>query len=339
MLMKFASCRLPDGDAATDPEGDRSSYYAPGAAAAFAIACLALMIAFDLRYGGFSLSGFSWPLMIVGLLIAALYGRLRQMDARLISMVSALATLFTTGLLAAIVQYTATAHGAKELVDNSLLAADQALGFDWFAFVGFFDRSRWVSDVLLQVYTSIGPQMLTLFVLFILRRDFEAVDACVIALVIMITVASFVCAEAPAIGVTGIVDVSFANTPVAGGRAGQPTFLALRSGALREIDLESMAGLITFPSGHAAFAVLAPLAARRIPFAFWPFVTVNALMLISTLTHGGHYLVDLFAGGALAVASWRTALGLAAWRPKGFSLLQRAASGPKLIGAGVVPRP
>jgi membrane-associated phospholipid phosphatase len=233
------------------------------------------------------------------------------MDGRMISAMTALAALCATCLLSAIIQYTATARGGVELIDHTLLAIDRALGFDWFAFVAFIDQSKLVSDLLLMCYMSIGVQMVAILVVFLYRQDYEGVDAYIIGLVILIGVACVVCAWLPAIGITGIVDVSFENTPVAGGRAGQPSFLDLRSGALRTVDLNWMNGLITFPSGHAAFAFMTTLAARRAPYAFWPFAVVNLLMIVSTLTHGGHYLCDLIAGGFLAAAAWWTGSRLA----------------------------
>jgi membrane-associated phospholipid phosphatase len=75
----------------------------------------------------------------------------------------------------------------------------------------------------------------------------------------------------------------------------------LRDGRLREIALESMQGLISIPSLHAAMAVLLVYTARGIRFVLPASLALNLAMLASTPIEGGHYLVDVFAGCALAL--------------------------------------
>lgn len=75
----------------------------------------------------------------------------------------------------------------------------------------------------------------------------------------------------------------------------------VRDGTLRALDIPTLAGIITFPSFHAAAAAL-------YLWAFWPVwwmrpiaLIVNTGMLLATPMGGGHYFVDVFAGMALAV--------------------------------------
>ena len=77
----------------------------------------------------------------------------------------------------------------------------------------------------------------------------------------------------------------------------------VRDGTLRHLDLFALAGIVTFPSFHAASAVL-------YLWALWPVrwmrpiaLVANAAMLASTPVDGGHYFVDLIAGIALAGAA------------------------------------
>src|SRR5208283_1718480 len=83
-----------------------------------------------------------------------------------------------------------------------------------------------------------------------------------------------------------------------------PPFLidlnALRSGSLPVVNLQRLDGLITFPSFHTAVAVLLIYAARGTP-ALVLATVINALMILSTFTEGGHYLVDVVAGAAVAL--------------------------------------
>jgi membrane-associated phospholipid phosphatase len=90
--------------------------------------------------------------------------------------------------------------------------------------------------------------------------------------------------------------------------------LPARSGALRELGWEQINGIITFPSFHAAAAVLLGwgiLFAPRI--VRWPMLALNALMLVSTVVIGGHYLVDVLAGCAVAGLAILAAKRLAHW--------------------------
>jgi membrane-associated phospholipid phosphatase len=80
--------------------------------------------------------------------------------------------------------------------------------------------------------------------------------------------------------------------------------LALRSGTFHVLDFGNTAGLISFPSMHAAMAVLAAT-------ALWPYralrVPVTALsvtLCIGAISEGGHYLVDILAGAPLGSIAW-----------------------------------
>ncbi len=110
-----------------------------------------------------------------------------------------------------------------------------------------------------------------------------------------------------------------------------------RDGTLRHLDLLGLAGIVTFPSFHAASAAL-------YAWALWPakwlrpiVVLANGAMLAATPIIGGHYFVDLFAGLAIA------ALSIAAARQVGDAIAQRHVAGvapapnAAAVPSGVVP--
>jgi membrane-associated phospholipid phosphatase len=72
--------------------------------------------------------------------------------------------------------------------------------------------------------------------------------------------------------------------------------IALRSGELRTINWQSVKGIVAFPSFHVVWAILLMLAMPS-----YPLVLLNLLVIVSTVTTGGHYLIDL-VGGALICA-------------------------------------
>jgi membrane-associated phospholipid phosphatase len=81
------------------------------------------------------------------------------------------------------------------------------------------------------------------------------------------------------------------------------TFEGARNGSLRLLGVDSLTGIITFPSFHAAAAVLLGWGFSSLRGAAPIFVPLNVLMFFSALLVGGHYLVDLVAGGAVAAGA------------------------------------
>jgi membrane-associated phospholipid phosphatase len=76
-----------------------------------------------------------------------------------------------------------------------------------------------------------------------------------------------------------------------------------REGTLRHLELLGLGGIVTFPSFHAASAIL-------YLWALWPVrwmrsivLIVNGAMLAATPLNGGHYFVDVFAGVGIAILS------------------------------------
>ncbi|WP_300265142.1 phosphatase PAP2 family protein [Bradyrhizobium sp.] len=74
----------------------------------------------------------------------------------------------------------------------------------------------------------------------------------------------------------------------------------LRDGTLRALDLSKIGGIVTFPSFHAATGILAI-------WGFWCIwwlrpaaLIVNGGMIAATPLVGGHYFVDVLAGGVVA---------------------------------------
>ena len=69
---------------------------------------------------------------------------------------------------------------------------------------------------------------------------------------------------------------------------------ALRAG-VRAVTWRGAEGIVTFPSFHAIWAALLTAAFWRHRF-FWPMAALNLLVLISCITTGMHYFIDVAAG-------------------------------------------
>jgi len=87
-----------------------------------------------------------------------------------------------------------------------------------------------------------------------------------------------------------------------------PQILAVRDDPHFILQLQHASGIISFPSVHAAVAVLCSWGAWTIRWIRFPMIFLNTLMLLSAITEGGHYVVDLVAG--IGVAAFSIALVL-----------------------------
>ena len=82
-----------------------------------------------------------------------------------------------------------------------------------------------------------------------------------------------------------------------------PIYHGLRDGSLRALTGLTADGIITFPSLHAALAVIVVAALWPVAMLRWVFLALNAAMLAATPIDGSHYFIDVLAGIALAALS------------------------------------
>jgi membrane-associated phospholipid phosphatase len=94
--------------------------------------------------------------------------------------------------------------------------------------------------------------------------------------------------------------------------------MTLRSGEPFVVDLGNHDGLICFPSFHTILALLAATALWPVRYVRWPSALLAALIVMSTVTTGWHYVTDVVGGFVV------TALSLAVAR--GYLRLERAPS-------------
>jgi hypothetical protein len=76
---------------------------------------------------------------------------------------------------------------------------------------------------------------------------------------------------------------------------------------------EGLVGIVTFPSFHAAAAVLYLWALWCVWWMRPLALLANGAMLLATPIGGGHYFVDVFAGMAVAVLAIAAALRIGEW--------------------------
>jgi membrane-associated phospholipid phosphatase len=304
---------------AAKPFSGRAGIYLPGVAAAAMLALYALTDSVLLSASGITLEN-ARPLILdcAGLAAPTLWVAARRLDSRLGSIASATGFFIALSVLGVMLNYCVTALSYFPLEDANILKLDYLLGFDWHDFVASIDRYPLLCSLLGFSYDTIWLQVIALAIAAVLLRDHETADALMLAVGLSLFVVNVMAFLIPTVGVTTLEPHDFANLKISGGIIGQHDYLALRDKSLMILDFNKTVGLVTFPSFHAVIATTAALAARRIPYFFGPFLVLNTLMIISTLTHGGHYLVDVIVGSAVAFASWRSAVALAAWSGRRF---------------------
>ena len=246
-------------------------------------------------------------------------------DARLAALSFVAAYLIPFTVLGAILSYVGTSLNIP-LLDAQFARMDAALGLDWMAVLSFSDGHPAVGTALRVAYHSSLLQMVSVFIVLAGTRQLDRLAGFLklfTATGIITILASIVF---PAAGAFVFHNPPAELRDVVGQAAGiwhLEHFEALRSGAMRTIKLNTVEGLITFPSFHTALAVITAWAVWRTSYLALPVLGISVLVIASTVPIGGHYFVDVFAGAAIAAAC----IAALNWR-----LLQGRISVPNAVG-------
>lgn len=276
-------------------------------------AALAAVLAVDLAWsiwGGFhvsvgSIKNLSLAAFGMSMLIGfAIYGRGRDDLKALVAWASATLFMIPWSIACVVLCYLATSTGLP-LVDVHLATFDQALGFNWIGLLEFVNVHPEFGQLTNVTYYAAFPEfaLLILFLAFTKRTNEmrELVDVYWSTLLLTILFSALF----PALGPVGFYAPSldgFQTVTVTAGTVHLPHYLALRAGAYDTFDFGAMQGIIAFPSFHAALALMMTWSVRHSPWLLAIGLVFNGLMLIATLSEGGHYLADVIAGSLLVAA-------------------------------------
>jgi membrane-associated phospholipid phosphatase len=204
--------------------------------------------------------------------------------------------VFTIGFTVAM--YAVCALG-RPLVDDRLAAWDAALGVHLPAVVTWVQRHPETGVALGMAYHSLLPQtVFAIAVLGMTGRDRELhgfLMAFFLGLVLVLSAFALWPAAGPF--------AKYGFEPSAVQRRYLEHFHGFRSGAFSVISWRAAEGLVTFPSFHTAAALLLAHAMRWNRWLFVPSAVLNLAVIVSTMTTGWHYFVDVVGGVALAAAS------------------------------------
>jgi membrane-associated phospholipid phosphatase len=191
------------------------------------------------------------------------------------------------------------------LYDRELAQWDAAIGFDWKAFLGWVNAHPLIGKILIWIYHSSVVQLVVIILLLSITMKIsrlqELCDLYVMTSVIAVVLSGLIPA-AGAYAYHAPEPMLFNNLNPNAGLWHIEHYEGLRNGSYRLIELGQMQGLVTFPSFHTCFAITLAWCFRDFRWLFPIAIVVSGTVLISTLSEGGHYLVDVLAGIVIAIA-------------------------------------
>ena len=249
---------------------------------------------------------------LIAMTAATIYGVCGHLNARsarfrpwIFSMLTGIAQMIMVVAVMTSMTYIAAA-ATFPLQDARLLAFDRALGFDFRAFVTFVNERDWLIGILAAGYRAISWPILLNVVVLPLAGRYLQTGQFVLAFLIALLATTGITIFMPAIGaygVAGLLPSDYSNFEPQGYLDTLRDVPLLRDGSLRALDLFQLGGVVTFPSFHAAAAVLYAWALWPVRWIRWLALLPNGAMLIATPIGGGHFLADVIAGIAVVVVS------------------------------------
>jgi PAP2 superfamily len=235
--------------------------------------------------------GLSAGAIIVLLAMSVIYRHRSRALADMAAATASWGALTSTGV---VLNYLA-ASCALPLQDEMMERLDRVLGFDWLAWRDAMLGRSTLSWLLAIAYYSLQPQAALSIIYFTVSGRTARIRELLLLAGVTLAAAVIISAIWPVLG-------PFAKHG-GGDVAYLPDVLALRAGGPWHFNLFAMQGIITMPSYHTVMAVLFTYAFRGTGPIGYGIAALNMLMLLSIPPIGGHYLVDMLAGGALALVA------------------------------------
>jgi membrane-associated phospholipid phosphatase len=194
------------------------------------------------------------------------------------------------------------------LKDDSLAHIDRILRIEVPSVLHAMAPHAWARAVLAVSYDMLFPLMVVAAILPALRFRFSAAKELIVAISFATLVGAPLFALIPAIGPWTV----YGYAPLPLQAQTRALFLSLRTGGIHLIDLNEP-GFVCFPSFHVLLAVLSAVALCSIKPLRIPAVLIAALITLSTLTTGWHYVTDVIGGLVLAGLSVAASKGFTRW--------------------------
>jgi membrane-associated phospholipid phosphatase len=241
---------------------------------------------------GLTISGAEIKVGLIAALLAVSVA-CRRRDLGRANMLEAVAWFFSFVATAAVLSYLA-ASCAFPLQDQMMERLDQAIGFDWSAWRNALLDEEILYRLLVVAYNTLLPQFLLTIIYFCKRDRYERIEELMLLMCATLVPTVLISAIWPTLGPFAAhgVDAGFVQD-----------LLALRASGPWHFSLLALKGIIQMPSYHTVMAVLFTYAFRGTGLIGYVLLALNMFMLLAIPPIGGHYLVDVLAGGALALGA------------------------------------
>ncbi|WP_299868879.1 phosphatase PAP2 family protein [uncultured Hoeflea sp.] len=237
-------------------------------------------------------------LILAGLSLGA--GRLKWIAVR--NTLGLFAGFFLIFLPLIVVNYVAMSF-EMPLMDDVLSQWDRSIGFDWHSFIAYVDGIPWLARAFDQAYGSFLIQVVLVPLLLQVTGQSRRAFAFVTSYGLVCFLAAFIAVYFPAYGTYsyyGFSEGELANIDMYFGYQFIEQFEAVRSQETYLVTASTLAGILTFPSVHAAVAYLAIWATWSNRWLRVPFLLLNVTMALSAVVNANHYLVDILVSIPLA---------------------------------------
>ena len=279
---------------------------------------MVLLLALCLALSEFSFNVEGALLKVVGtaalFTAAAHFAVSRGWGARLPFALGSIAQLLLLFLLATPLTYIAAAADLP-MQDANLAHLDRMLGLDWLSYLNFVNDRPSLIPYMYLGYAMITWPMFGVPIILGMTRHYRCLQQFTLACTLAVVVTAVVSALLPAVGTYheyGITPDLLKFKP-SGYLVQLQELPRVRDGSLRILESSRLGGIITFPSFHAAAAVLALWALWSVWWLRPLALIANVSMLLATPLVGGHYFVDVIAGVGLAVLAIATAQLIGEW--------------------------
>jgi hypothetical protein len=224
--------------------------------------------------------------------IAYLYRR-RALPISYCAEVGAQMGLFSVG--GGILTYLAVTLAAP-LADAEFVFIDQKLGFDWMEWFIWVNNHQFLRSVFGFAYASTGPQIILCWLWLSLRGKRDILQEFLWAAMVSLLISTSIYAALPAKGPWVFFDTGLYADWI-------EDFIALRNNAMPVLDCRKIVGIVVCPSYHTALGVIFIAIARSNRWLLAGSVLLNGTMILSVVTEGSHYLIDVVSGATVAIIS------------------------------------
>lgn len=244
-------------------------------------------------------------LMSLGLLAGGIFYETKRNEPQLAAMILGTSFLCVFSAAASLLNYfLLTLHGPR--IDDLLVAADRALGFDWYRVMVAMSHHTLLNAIFFVVYNTVLPEIALVMVALAWTGEVEKVYRYCLALGLGALIAIAIWAMAPSLGAKSlyVLPPEVANKLILSVTCdyGKALVDLLRNGP-GYISPSDLRGLIAFPSYHGVLALIVAWYGWSLRWLRWPLLLLNAVVIVCSPIQGGHHMVDLLGSFPVAALS------------------------------------